>query len=309
MDEELFKQIEQIYNASVDSIGNWSSEHALPILGIIAIAWLCKKFGTQLVMRVLQKTVRPDLYPTKTDRIKRLKTLESLIKAVLGVAIFVVAGIMIVAELGLNTTPMVASAGIIGVALGFGAQSLIKDLTSGLFIIIENQYRVDDVIALDNGVSGKVEAITIRTTVIRSLDGTLFHVPNGSISWTANKTTSYGGIEEDIIFDSGSDIKQIESVINKTGLKLAADPEMKKKIKEPPQFLRVDGFDANGIRVKIIGKTTSDDSWEVKGAFYKLLIEELRKEKIKIPYMHVTLTQDTPPQVTSTRRLASSRKK
>ena len=294
MDEELFKQAEEVYNASLDAVSHWTSEHALPILGIIIVAWLVKNFGAQLIMQILTKTVRPDLYPTKTDRTKRLRTLESLIKAVLNVAIFIVAGIMIIAELGLNTTPLVASAGIIGVALGFGAQSLIKDLTSGLFIIIENQYRVGDVITLDNGVSGKVEAITIRTTVIRSLDGTRFHVPNGNIAWTANKTTSYGGIEEDIVFDANSDIGQLREVVNRTGLKLAKDPELEKKIKEPPHFLRVDGFDANGIRVKIVGKTTSDDSWEVKGAFYKLLIEELRKSNIEIPYMHVTLTNVEP---------------
>ena len=289
MDQAVFEAIEESFNRFLENISGFLSMHGLEIAIIIAGAWVVKQFGTQAIMQVLQKTVRRDIYPTKSDRIKRLKTLESLIGAILKITVFAIALIMIISELGLNTTPVIASAGIAGIALGFGAQSLIKDLTSGLFLIIENQYRVGDVVELNNGIIGQVEAITIRTTMLRTLDGTLYHVPNGTITWTANKTSSYGGLSEEIVFPRDVDIEKLKLVINRTGDKLAKSPEFEKMIKEPPQFLRVDGLDANGIRVKIVGKTGSDDAWDVKGAFYKLLISELKKANIPLPRNQITV--------------------
>ena len=287
MDQAIFTTIDEAFTSFINNLGNWIYAHGLSVALIIVIAWAIKRFGTQFVMQIVQKTVRVDIYPTKSDRTKRLRTLESLINVVLQVTVTIIAGIMILSELGLNTAPLLASAGIIGVALGFGAQSLIRDLTSGIFIIIENQYRVGDVVELDNFVSGKVEAITIRTTVIRGLGGTLYHVPNGTIRYTANKTTSYGGIEEDLIFPSDVNIDKLTSVINLTGKKLAEDPLLAKRVKEAPHFERIVGFDPSGIKVKVVGKTGSDDAWDIKGAFFKLLIEELRKAKIDIPTSQV----------------------
>ncbi len=290
MDEAIFTTIEEVFNQFINNIANWLSMYGAHIALIIVGALLVKKFGTQIIMQVLQKTVRKDLYPTKSDRTKRLKTLESLIDAVLKVVVFAVAIVMILSEIGVDTAPLLASAGIVGIAVGFGAQSLVKDLTSGLFIIIENQYRVGDVIELDSGIIGQVESIGVRTTLIRTLDGTLYHVPNGTINWMANKTSSYAGLSEDIIFPGDVDIEKLRLIINRTGEKLAKDPTYEKMIKEPPEFLRVDGFDTNGIRVKIVGKTGSDDAWDVKGAFYKLLIAELRKANISMPYTQITIT-------------------
>lgn len=288
MDQIIFQSISDFFWNFLQNLNSWFSDHGYTIILIIFIAWLAKKFSTQLIMRFLEKTVRQDLYPTKSDRQKRLKTLSSLIGAIVHVAAVIIAGVMIISELGVNTTPIVASAGVIGVALGFGAQSLIKDLTSGLFIIIENQYRVGDVINLDNGVNGKVEAITIRTTQVRALDGTLYHVPNGTIQWTANKTSSYAGIDENIVFPLNVDIDKLAMVINRTGEKIAEMPEFAKKIKTPPHFSQVIGFDPSGIKVKVVAKTGSEDAWEVKGEFYNQLLKELKRSKIDIPYTHLT---------------------
>ena len=286
MDQIIFTEFENFYNR----FSSWLGKHLLPILLILLIAWAIKKFGVRIIMQLLQKTIRPDLYPTKSDRTKRLKTLESLIGAVLKVAVFIVATIMIVTELGVNTTPLLASAGILGVALGFGAQSLIKDLTSGIFIITENQYRVGDVVEINGNIKGKVEGITIRTTLVRSLSGKLYHIPNGSIGWTANKTMQYGGIAEDITFDRNVDIEKLELIINRTGKKLLENDKLAKKIKTPPEFNSISGFDNNGIKVKILGTTTSDDAFVVKSEFYRLLIKELRKANIEIPYQQLTVT-------------------
>src|SRR5690606_12957323 len=146
----------------------------------------------------------------------------------------------------------------------------IKDFVSGVFIIVENQYRVGDIIQI-NDIDGVVEAITIRTTVLRDLDGNLHHVPNGSIVVTTNKTMDYGRINEDIVVGFDTDIEQLEHIINHTGAQLAAVAEFKDDIMDPPHFARVTGFSERGMTVKILGKTTPGEQWRVKGELYKRL--------------------------------------
>ncbi len=295
LDEKLFNSTEDGYNHILKSLADWSGDHLFKLLIILFIGWLVKKYGTNLIMQLLSKTIRNDLYPTKLDRTKRLNTLRSLIDTVLKTALLVIFVIMVISELGLNTAPVLASAGIIGVAIGFGAQSLIKDFTSGVFIIIENQYRVGDGIELSNGVSGTVESISIRSTQIRNLDGTLFHVPNGQINWTANKTISYAGINIDLFLKLDSNVDKAAVIIDRVGQDLSENPKYKSKIKEPPHFVRVDDIGANGIKIKIIGKTGSDDSWDIKGVFLKQLLSEFRKAKIEI--QHRQYYDDTIPEV------------
>lgn len=290
MGEEIFIFISDLFDRTWANLGTWISDHGFEVFTIILVAWLVKRFGAQFLSRIFHSTIRADLYPTKNDRIKRLETIDSITNAILKIGVVLVAGIMIISELGVNTTPIIASAGILGIALGFGAQSLIKDFTSGIFIIIDNQYRVGDIVKLDD-IAGRVEAITIRTTVLRGLGGTLYHVPNGSITVTANLTMSYGGIEEDIVFDREVDIAKLTIVINRVGRDMAADPAFVSKILEPPRFERVTGFTRDGIEVKILGTTTTNDSWEVRGEFYKRLIVELRKSNIQIPTAQVTVHQ------------------
>ncbi len=283
MDEAAFKYLNQQIDLIWSYVGDWVGDHGFRIFIILLFAYLVKRYGGQFLSRIFHSTIRKDLYPTKTDRIKRLETIDSITNAILKIGVVIIAGIMIVSELGINTTPIVASAGIIGIALGFGAQSLIKDFTSGIFIIIDNQYRVGDVVEINNEVSGMVEAITIRTTVLRALDGTVMHIPNGSITLTANMTMSYGGIEEDIVFNHDVEIPKLAIVINRVGEDLAKDPVYSKMVKEAPHFERVVGFTLDGIKVKVLGRTTSNDSWEVRGEFYKRLIPALRKAKIHLP--------------------------
>ncbi len=294
MDEAIFHYISDLFDRFWANLGTWTSDHGFEVFTILLVAWLVKRFGSQFLSRIFHSTIRADLYPTKADRVKRLETIDSITNAILKVAVVIIAGIMLISELGVDTTPIIASAGVLGIALGFGAQSLIKDLTSGIFIIIDNQYRVGDIVKLDE-IAGRVEAITIRTTVLRGLDGTLYHVPNGSIKATANLTMSYGGIEEDIVFDSDIDIPKLAIVINRVGRDLAADPDFKAKVLEPPRFERVVGFTKDGIKVKILGTTTTNDSWLIRGEFYKRLIVDLRKSDIEIPSPRITVYQAPTP--------------
>lgn len=290
----MFETVVEKFSLSVeaiaDRVNNWLSQHLLDIIIILVIAYIAQKLLAKLITKIIHKTVRRDLFPTESDRKKRIQTLDALIDAASKVIVWTIAIIMIVSEMGVDTGPLIASAGILGVALGFGAQSLIKDFTSGIFIIAENQYRVGDIIKI-NEISGVVEAITIRTTVLRDLDGNMHHIPNGSIDVTTNMTMDFAGLNEDITVGLDTDIEQLEHIINHVGQQLASDAELKNYITEPPHFERVDGFNNDGLVVKILGKTTPGQQWRVKGELYKRLKHAFDKHGVDIPYPQLTLHQ------------------
>lgn len=273
-------------------IAQWMDQHLVNIIIILIGAYILRKFGTKFISTVMHKTVRHDLFPSEADRKKRIKTLDDLIGAIVRVTTWLIAIFMIVSELGINTAPLLASAGVLGLAIGFGAQSLVKDFVTGIFIITENQYRVGDVVQI-GAVKGTVEAITIRTTIVRELNGDLHHIPNGTITVTTNKTMGFGSINEDITVARDTDIAELEHIINHVGEEVAAVPELKNLVKEPPHFSSVKGFDASGIVVKILGKTSTGDAWQVRSEFYKRLVKALEKHGIEVPYQQVTVHSST----------------
>ncbi len=275
-------------HSALNTTGDWFGQHGVVILLVLISGYLFRKIGTRLILRVVEKTVRKDLFPTETDRKKRVKTLESLVGGVLRIGTWLIVFTIIIDELGVDTGPLIASAGVLGVALGFGAQSLIKDFVSGVFIIIENQYRVGDIVEL-NEVDGTVEAITIRTTVLRDLDGHLHHIPNGSIVVSTNKTMDFGRINEDILVGKDTDIDNLENVINKVGQEMANSSDLKNKIIEPPHFASLKGFSKNGMLIKVLAKTRVSDNWEIKTELYRRLKKAFDAHDIELPYEHLVI--------------------
>lgn len=278
--------------SNVEYLGNliaqWLDQHLVNVLIILLGTYLLRKFGTKFISKLMHKTVRHDLYPSEIDRKKRIKTLDSLIGAIVRISAWVIATFMIISELGIDTAPLLASAGVFGLAIGFGAQSLVRDFVTGIFIITENQYRVGDVVQIGN-VKGVVEAITIRTTIVRELNGDLHHVPNGTITVTTNKTMDFGSINEDLTVARDTDLNELEHIINHVGEEIAASTEFKNLVKEPPHFSSIKGFDASGIVVKILGTTSAGDAWLVRSEFYKRLIKALAKHGIEVPYQQISI--------------------
>jgi small conductance mechanosensitive channel len=180
-----------------------------------------------------------------------------------------------------------ASAGVLGIALGFGAQKLINDLVSGIFIISENQYRVGDQVEIE-GIAGIVEAITIRTTILRDLSGALHHIPNGSIVVTTNKSMGFGVLNLDITVTTDTDITKLEHIINHVGERLASDPAFKDDIVEAPHFERVTDFTGNGTTVKVLAKTLTGRQLAVKSRFFTDLKVALGEHSIKLAVLAVT---------------------
>jgi len=271
-----------------DAIDVWLHAHLLNILIIVLGAWVVRRVGTELARRLLKHIVRPDVYPTKSDREKRIKTLSSLTSGVIRLAVYMIAGLMIISELRPDYKAILfTSAGLIGAVIGFGAQNLIKDLVSGIFIIMENQYRIGDEVSLVGSagvgeVSGVVEDITIRTTVLRDLSGNVHHMPNGNIGVTTNKTLGYSRMNEDIIVAANTDIDKLARVIEKVGQDLARLPELENEVIEPPYMASVKGLSGEGVSVRVLAKTSPAAQWKIRSEFYKLLKKELDKNHIKL---------------------------
>jgi moderate conductance mechanosensitive channel len=251
------------------------------IIALVAVGMFVSRFGTAIIARLLHRTVRQDMFPTKTDRERRLKTLTSISGAVVTFVVWGVIFIMTLNKLGVNTAPLLASAGIVSVAIGFGAQSLVRDFVTGIFIIAENQYRVGDYVEIQN-VRGIVRSITMRTTVIQDDDGSVFNIPNGSIIVTGNHTMNNNKVSLELSTSTKTDLQKLCTIINKVGTQQAADKMQKEDIIEPIQFKRIKDIKGGNIILRLSGRVKAGRQIEVKSAYYEALQNELFKNKITL---------------------------
>jgi small conductance mechanosensitive channel len=222
---------------------------------------------------------------------KRIDTLTHVIyRTAWGVAILVGA-LTILPELGLNIGALLAGAGLLGLAVGFGAQSLVKDVINGMFILVENQYGKGDVVNLA-GIGGLVEDVNLRRTLLRDLDGVVHTIPNGEISTSSNLTRGWSRVNMNVSVAYGEDLDHVMAVINKVGKELSEDPEFAPLIMSAPHALRVDGFGDSGIDIKILGETQPIRQWDVMGEMRLRLKRAFDEEGIEIPFPHrVLVTQ------------------
>lgn len=271
------------------SIQNWFVGNWWKVALIVVGAYIVRRFGTMLLTGFIRRTARHRSHGdlSEEDIKKRQDTLISMSAAVLRVLVWLVAAFSIVRLIfpTLDLTPILASASVLGVALGFGAQTVIKDFLSGLFIILENQYRVGDVVTLDSA-TGTVEQITIRSTVLRDNDGSVHYIPNGSITHAINKTMGFSKINLSVEVSPSTDVDQLSTIINELGTKLASDDKWKNKIMEPPHFLGIGTFTSTTLEVKIIGKTQPTAQWAVMNELRRRLLNAFKKAGIiavKIP--------------------------
>lgn len=272
----------------------WVEAHGLNILFIIAGSWLIARVAIAIVHGVLINAMKDHYYKSDTDRKKRADTLHGVISAVIKLVMFLVATVMIVDEMGINTAPLLASAGVLGVALGIGAQSFIKDFVSGILIISENQFRVGDVVELDTvstPISGTVESITVRTTILRDINGTRHHVPNGNILVASNSTFGYSNINELLVVDQDTNLEKVTAIIDKVGAEMSADSKFGPYIKEQLTMARVGGYNERGLALSIRGKTAPGKQWDVTSELYSRLQSELKKAKIKVPVSPLVTNQ------------------
>lgn len=266
-----------------ESLQSWLGTNLLPSLIIFVVAILINRFGTAFIASFIRRAFRPRHHGTNTeeDIKKRQNTLISMSSAILRVAVWAVAFFTILGYFGINLTPLLAGAGVLGVALAFGSQSLVRDFLSGMFIILENQYRVGDLVELD-GATGTVEHVSIRTTVVRATDGSVHFIPNGNLTHTINKSVGYSKLNLAITVSPKTDVDKLIGLINQIGLKLAEDEKFKQKIIKAPHFLNISSFNNKAIEIKISGKTKPSAQWSVSGELRKRLLSEFKKHKIDL---------------------------
>ena len=219
---------------------------------------------------------------------KRVQTVGSLLKKVIFVSIWLVAAMMVIKELGFDVKPILAGAGIIGLAVSFGAQNLVRDIISGLFIIIENQIRVGDV-AIINGTGGLVEAINLRTTVLRGLDGTVHIFPNGTINTLSNMTHEYSYYVFDIGVAYKEDVDRVMEILKEIGNEIMQDEYYRSLIIEPLEIWGVDKFADSAVIIKARIKTLPIKQWKVGREINRRIKKRFDEEGIEIPFPHHSL--------------------
>ena len=212
---------------------------------------------------------------------QRINALTSVLHSITTAVIFAIAGFMILGELGLNLAPLLAGAGIVGLALGFGAQSLVKDFLSGMFILVEDQFGVGDIVDLDQTTSGTVEAVSLRTTRLRAVDGTVWHVPNGDIRRVGNKSQHWSRALLDIEVAYETDIDHATAVIKRVADELW---QQREDILEEPEVWGVERLGINSIVIRLVVKTRPADQYDVSRKLRQRLKEAFDAEGIEIPF-------------------------
>jgi len=200
--------------------------------------------------------------PLNARALQRAETIGAVLRSVTKAAIAGIAVLMVLGEFGLNLGPLIAGAGIVGIALGFGAQSLVKDFLSGIFMLIEDQFGVGDIIDCGEA-SGVVEALSLRTTRLRDVEGTVWHVPNGEIRRVGNKSQQWSRALLDVQVAFETDLAEATRVIKAAADEVWHDDAVGPSVLEEPEVWGVEGFGPTGITIRLVIKTQPADQWKV----------------------------------------------
>jgi small-conductance mechanosensitive channel len=223
---------------------------------------------------------------------QRIEALTSVLRSVVSFVVMLVATLMVLGELGIELGPLLAGAGILGVALGFGSQSLVRDFLSGLFILVEDQFGVGDIVDLDGTTSGVVEAVTLRTTRLRAVDGTMWHVPNGEIRRVGNMSQHWSRSLLDVQVAYGTDLQRAQNVIRDVACSLWRED---RDILEEPEVWGVEDLGANGVAIRLVVKTTPSEQWRISRVLRERLKAAFDREGIEIPFPQQTVWHRVDP--------------
>jgi small conductance mechanosensitive channel len=255
------------------------------ILIILVLAWVALKMAKKLSLGLVRFVARQ-----KEDEEfqKRTRTLGEIVRYVIVLVVFAVATMTVLKELGIDIGPVLAAAGIVGLAVGFGAQSLVKDIISGFFILLEDQIRVGDVVNIAEK-GGLVEKVGLRTTVLRDLHGNVHYVPNGSIAVVTNMTKEYSRFVFDIAVAYREDVDEVITVIKGIDQEMRNDTEFKDDILEPIEVLGLDQFATSAVVIKARTTTMPSKQWRIGREFNRRIKKKFDELNIEIPFPHVTL--------------------
>jgi len=269
----------------LQNLMKWFLISGLHILLVVALTLISLRVTKVLSGRLVDFLVRKKEDP---EFQKRTQTLGSMVRYVATFAILLVAAMMVLREFGIDIGPILAAAGIVGLAVGFGAQSLVKDVISGFFMLLEDQIRVGDVVQIA-GKGGLVEKIGLKTTILRDLAGNVHYVPNGHIDVVTNMTKDYSRYVFDIGVAYREDVDEVIEVIKEVDEGLRNDPDFKDDILEPIEVLGLDQFANSAVVIRARTTTKPIKQWRVGREFNRRLKKTFDERNIEIPFPHVTL--------------------
>lgn len=281
---------------------HWGGElrTALRVTAILAIAWLVHALGSRLVRRMRGVAAERARGP---EDVKWIETVGRAARYVLSVVTLLVAGMLVLNEFGVAIAPILGAAGVVGLAIGFGAQSLIKDYFTGFFLLVENQIRVGDVVEIA-GKSGFVEEVSLRKVTLRDYDGSVHHVSNGLITTVTNRSTEFAFALLDIGIAYRTDIDQAITVLRSVATELRADPVIGPKTLDDLDVAGVERLEDSAVVIRSRMKVVPLAQWEVRRAMLKRIKEAFDAHGIEIPFPHRTLYFATP--LSAERRLGTA---
>lgn len=259
----------------------WLSVKGVKILLILAGGYVLFLVVGVLISRIVRLITRDRL--SETQIAQRAKTLGGVLRGTARFAVIFVVGLMVLREVGVDPTPVLAGAGIAGLAVGFGAQNLVRDVINGFFVLFENQFGVGDVVEIGTG-KGKVEHMNLRVTQLRDVEGRLHIIPNGEIKKVTNFSKAWARAVVDIGVSCKEDVDRVLSLIADEGEKLSADKKFKPRLLEKPQVLGVQEFGPAGMVLRIWVKTKPAAQGDTERELRKRIKRRLDAEKVELPF-------------------------
>jgi small conductance mechanosensitive channel len=294
-------------NEFLAKVADWLVGRPLTILLILLVAWILTRLERRYLRHAVQRMLAPDRGSSKRraeqlriqglDRLRgpedprreaRAKSMSSVLGSVASVVTWTIAVIMVLGELDVALGPLIAGAGLAGAALGFGAQSLVKDFLSGIFMLLEDQYGIGDVVDVGEAI-GTVDDFSLRTTVLRSLDGTVWHVPNGEIRRVGNMSQLWSVALLDVEVAYDADLERVRALLEQTAEEVCADGEWVDDVLEAPQVLGVETLGADGITMRMVVKTKPGSQWALQRVLRQRLKETFDREGVEIPFPQRTV--------------------
>src|SRR4030043_1958098 len=269
------------------NITTWLTTSGIKVLGIL-IALIILSQMSKWIVKWIERFIPEKDSLQAAEAKKRANTLGNILRHALIIAISFIALLMVLGELGIQLGPLLATAGIGALAIGFGAQGLVKDVISGFFIILENQYRIGDAIEVA-GVSGLVESVSLRRTVLRDLEGRVHTIPNGEIKIVSNLSKEGARSVLDIGISYGEDIDRVVDLLSQIGKELEAEESYRSAILEPLIILGVEKFGESQLVIRMMVKTVPLKQWEVGRELRKRIKKRFDEKGIKIPFPHRVL--------------------
>jgi len=274
----------------IDELVRWLAANAAVLLLAVGIGFIVIRLGRGIIHRALERTLTRSALkrglPTplaEAEAAKRAKTLEGLLYSLLRLSVITVLILVVLAVLDLLS--IIAALGLVGAAIAFAGQDIIRDYLNGTLIVLENQYAEGDIVRV-GGVAGTVEELGLRRTELRDLSGVVHIIPNGEIRVASNLTRIYAGINLDVSVAYGTDTDEAMAVIDAIGQGIAADEAWADRILEAPTALRVDALGDSGVDIKVVGQVRAGDQWAATGELRRRILKAFAAEGIEIPFPH-----------------------